>query len=247
MIKTKITRMKKSIFFYFLVLISLSGCSIIMDEEVGNGIRVTEEKKLDRFEDLEISGSFEVELVPSDQFRVMIEADENIQEFVRVDQEGDRVKVRLKNNVRVKMDGRIKLTIYMQELRTIELAGSGKVKTRSQMSHPDRMEFTIAGSGDMDIDVKSPRVEVSIGGSGEVNASGKTKRLEVDIAGSGDFIGEELLSEDSEISIAGSGNASVFASTKLDVSIAGSGDVQYRGNPTVSQSIAGRGSVKKVD
>jgi len=238
--------MKFRALFFSLVLFSLSGCAIILDEEVGNGNRVTEEKSLSRFENLEVSGSFDVELVPSTEYRVVIEADENIQEFILIDQDGDKLKIQLKDQIRISIKGKIKVTVYMEKLRSVDLAGSGLVKTRSQMTHPDKMEFSIAGSGDMELDVKSPSVEISIGGSGELKAMGKTERLEVDIAGSGDFNGLELLSEVTEVSIAGSGNASVYASRELDVSVAGSGDVEYKGNPSVTKSIAGSGSVKSI-
>ena len=56
----------------------------------------------------------------------------------------------------------------------------------------------------------------------------------------------ELMSENAKVSIAGSGDAYVFASSSLDVSVAGSGDVYYLGQPHINSKIAGSGSVKAI-
>ena len=49
-----------------------------------------------------------------------------------------------------------------------------------------------------------------------------------------------------KISIAGSGDAAVWARESLSVSVAGSGDVKYYGDPAVSRSVVGSGSIKRL-
>jgi len=238
--------MRNIICFLGLVLI-LSGCNEGFNRVEGNGITETKEKSLQSFDELEISGAFKVKLVPSDNFRAVIEADENLHEYILVDQDGDRVKIRMKNNVNIKSNQSIKITVYGNNIRRVELAGSCEMKSEGLLENTDRMELTIAGSGDADLEVKTPEMKVSIGGSGKVKIEGKTRELKLNIAGSGDFEGEKLLSEKGDISIAGSGSAKVYTSVELKVSIAGAGDVFYAGNPgNVKKSIAGVGSVKPI-
>jgi hypothetical protein len=56
----------------------------------------------------------------------------------------------------------------------------------------------------------------------------------------------DLVADDVQIRIAGSGDASVTANKSLDVSIAGSGDVKYSGNPAaLKTSTAGSGSISR--
>mgnify|MGYP001233318034 CR=1 FL=1 len=238
--------MRKVICFLGLVFV-LFGCNEGFNRVEGNGITETREKALNSFDELEISGAFKVKLVPSDNFRAVIEADENLHEYILVNQEGDRVKVRMKNNINFKTRNTIKITVYANNLRRVELAGSCDLKSDGLLENTDKMELTIAGSGDADLAVKTPEMKVNIGGSGKVKMNGKTRDLKLSIAGSGDFEGEELMSENVDISIAGSGSARVFSSIDLKVSIAGSGDVYYAGNPgNVKKSIAGVGAVKPI-
>ena len=52
------------------------------------------------------------------------------------------------------------------------------------------------------------------------------------------------LARQAKVSVAGSGDATVFAQESLTISVAGSGDVRYYGDAAVTQSIAGSGSVR---
>ena len=65
--------------------------------------------------------------------------------------------------------------------------------------------------------------------------------------GSGNIRAGNLVSEESEVEIAGSGNVEVNSSNSLDVHIMGSGEVKHRGSARVSTSIQGSGSVVRID
>lgn len=237
----------RNLFWVLVTGLMISGCDEGYNRVEGNGVIQTKEKSLNRYDELEVSGAFKVKIVPSDNYRVVIEADENLQSYIRVDQDGDRVRIKMKNNINVRTSKPIRVTVFAGNLRRIELAGSCDLKSDGLIEHPERIELTIAGSGDANIEVKTPVTKVSIGGSGKVIINGKTRDLDLSIAGSGDFEGADLLSETSEVSIAGSGSAKVYASVELKVSIAGSGDVYYGGNPpSVKKSIAGVGNVKPL-
>ena len=76
---------------------------------------------------------------------------------------------------------------------------------------------------------------------------GTSKEFEGGIAGSGNIWARDLMSEDSKVQIAGSGNIEVYATRNLDVNVMGSGEVKHRGTAQVSASITGSGSVNKID
>ncbi len=66
---------------------------------------------------------------------------------------------------------------------------------------------------------------------------------EIDIDGSADIDNFDILSEQVDVSISGSGNVQVTAIERLDVRIRGSGDVLYRGDPELTSSFSGSGRV----
>ena len=79
-------------------------------------------------------------------------------------------------------------------------------------------------------------------------AEGSAETLFTSIMGSGDLHLFRLPAKNVHISIHGSGDAEVNASSSLEAAIAGSGDIRYKGKPkAVNPSIAGSGDIHAVD
>jgi hypothetical protein len=248
-----ITFVDKTIAVKYLFVIAIStlllvSCRMRFSTEKGSGVLESKEKILGTISIVEVSGNFKVKIIPSDEHRVIVETDDNLHRFLRIEEDDNRLRVGVKNNARLKPSKPIILKVYMQEVKRVELAGSCELESEGLLKHDDHMDITMAGSSKANVEVDAPSINVSMAGSGKVKARGKTRNLKIKIAGSGDFSGSELLSESTEISISGSGDASVFSSVDLKVSIAGSGKVLYGGNPAnVKKSIAGSGVVKPID
>ena len=228
-----------------LAILLLGSCKHGFRRVEGNGVLETVEKSLGDFEKVEVSGSFKVKVIPSGENKVSFTTDENLKKYILIDQDGNRVRIRTKNNVNIKPTKSIEVVLYGNQISKFELAGSSTLRSEGVLENDDRIEVVIAGSGDANLSIKTPETKVRIGGSGKVSLEGKTRDSKVNIAGSGDYLSENLMSENVEISIAGSGNARVFASVDLKINIAGSGDVYYTGKPSnVKKNIAGSGRIK---
>ena len=87
---------------------------------------------------------------------------------------------------------------------------------------------------------------MSIAGSGDINLGGTANELDASIAGSGTVKADRLKAKSVVLNIAGSGDATVWATDTMKLSIAGSGDVKYWGDAKVTQSVAGSGSIKRL-
>lgn len=226
----------------------LSGCNWWNFKTVtGNGTITTETRSVAGFSKLSFGGPFEVQITPDEAYKCEIEADENLMDYIHVDKDGDKLKVRIRNGVNVRSKTGIKIRISMPRVDDIAFAGSGKVGVNGTIKHDGQLSLSVAGSGDIVANVHVPEVDADIAGSGSIILTGETRKAKISIAGSGDYKSAELKTETTKLSIAGSGAAWLFASTLLDVSIAGSGDVYYKGNPAeVKKSVAGAGKIQKI-
>jgi hypothetical protein len=239
--------MKKLFTIGVLALLVIAGCRWGGKHVRGNGTSVKHSFSESNFTKLKINGPFEVELQQSNGYKVEIETDENLQEYIIVQQEGDELVVKLEKNINVSTKKGMKLYISLPEFKKLSVAGSTEVKALGAFTSNRKMDLDIAGSGEIDMTLKAPELHVSIAGSGTAKLEGETRDLDISIAGSGELLAEKLLSENAEVSVAGSGTAKIYASKKLDVSIAGSGDIYYHGKPTIKQSIAGAGNIESLD
>jgi Putative auto-transporter adhesin, head GIN domain len=138
---------------------------------------------------------------------------------------------------------RLSIDITLTDFSYASIAGSGDVKGDSVLSGLDDVELNIAGSGDMQLDLEANSLATRISGSGDINVDGSATVTSHDIAGSGKILASDLLSEDCNAEISGSGEIRVNASKTLDARISGSGDVYYKGTPAVTTHISGSGNV----
>ncbi|MGN7820386.1 head GIN domain-containing protein [Chitinophaga sp. 22536] len=212
----------------------------------GSGNVIKEERDAPSFHKIKVEGSMNVFLSQGAAKKAVIEAEDNIAPLVELVNEDSRLKVRFRHDANVFTRKGVNVYLTTPEVDEIALSGSGDIKLVDKFNSKDEMKLTLSGSGNLNGTINAPEVKASIAGSGNMNLQGETKAVRVSVAGSGDYVGDNLLSEDAEVKIAGSGDAAVHASVKLEAKIVGSGDVKYKGNPNVSSSVAGSGSVRKI-
>jgi hypothetical protein len=211
----------------------------------GSGNVTTETRNVGAYHKVELKGSMDVEFTQGPAQAAVIEAEDNVIQYVRLEVHGDELVVDLKDHISLKSHKGIKIKLTAPDVNELALSGSGNIRITNTLQNDEPVRLKLSGSGNIEGAVNSPEVKASSAGSGNIKLTGETKDLDVNMAGSGNFEGADLHSENAEITIAGSGNADIHASMKLEAKIAGSGDVRYKGNPAVSSKIAGSGSVHK--
>ncbi len=142
--------------------------------------------------------------------------------------------------------GSFDVYITVRELEKIHVAGSGRIYGENTIKTRE-MELDVSGAGKMTLELDASYVDASISGSGNMKVKGETKDLEVRISGSGAIYAEDLVSENCEARISGSGRCEINVSESIDARISGSGSIYYRGNPDkVNSSTSGSGRVKRM-
>jgi hypothetical protein len=212
----------------------------------GNGNKTSQEKNIGNFTGVSASGSMDIIVTDGQTHSLRIETDENLIDYLVVKNDNGVVHVYTKDGYNLNPKTGIKVYATAPSFSRLEVSGSGKIKSNGKIKS-DGLRTEVSGSGDIILDIDTPTIEANIAGSGSATLSGATRDFSASVSGSGDIKCYNLLSEHTEIDIAGSGNAEVYASKSLDVDVSGAGDVRYKGNPSVKQNIAGAGSVRKMD
>ncbi len=137
--------------------------------------------------------------------------------------------------------------ITLPNVSEADLCGSGDIRSTNKFSNIDALKIDLWGSGQIDLEYQANSTNIELSGSGQIDLSGTSNSLSVEITGSGTVIAGELKTNDCEIEISGSGDATVHVDQKLDVEIIGSGDVQYSGTATNNTRISGSGDIRKIN
>lgn len=235
-------------FFYTLLVATFfSSCVLNNSRRIkGNGVESRENRTVPAFTKLEVSGSFDVAIDTGSE-GLVLEGDKNLLSYIETAVEGNTLKVRVRSGYNIAPRKDIHIKVGAPYLEAVSLSGSGDIESLALIRVPKKFYINISGSGDVNMQIDAPEVEAHVSGSGDVHLLGCTRKAALSSSGSGNFYCYGLLSEETHIRMAGSGNADVYASKTLEVQVAGSGDISYKGRPAVQQSIAGSGSVRHAE
>lgn len=199
------------------------------------------------YDGVKCAGSFDYVLVEGTEGNITIEGEENLIEYIITEIKNGALVVKVKNDVNLKTSRNksIKITIPFKEIENVSLAGSGDLWNDNVLAS-DNLDISLAGSGDIVLNIKASKTKASITGSGDLTLKGTSNKLEASVTGSGDFRGYDLQVNDTDVSVTGSGDAKVVCNENLKARVTGSGDIVYKGDPkTEDTNVAGSGSIKK--
>ncbi|WP_339917523.1 head GIN domain-containing protein [Yeosuana marina] len=211
----------------------------------GNGNITTITRTTSDYDGIKCAGSFDYILVSGNEGNIKIEGEENLLQYIVTEVKGNNLIVKVKDHVNLKTSMRktIKITIPFKDISKISLAGSGDLWNNDLITC-DNLDVSLAGSGDVILHVNASNIKGSVAGSGDLTFKGNTNSLEAKVAGSGDFHSFELQSKNTDISVAGSGDAEVTSTDSIKARVSGSGDIVYKGHPKKEDTkVAGSGSI----
>lgn len=214
----------------------------------GNGNMVTMERTTADYEEISVAGFFDVDLVSGTEGNLLIEAEENLQEYIITEVKGDKLTIKVKNGVNLRPsswnDG-IRITVPVTHISALSLSGSGDVTSSTPLKSSD-FSTHMSGSGDITLTIESDKLSATMSGSGDIRLSGVAKQFYVQISGSGDVSAFDLEADEVDANISGSADIQVTANQALKARVSGSGDIRYRGNPEkIDTKASGSGDISR--
>jgi cytoskeletal protein CcmA (bactofilin family) len=231
---------------YFLLSLLVAPVFTACDTVNGSGNVVREERPVGEFSEVSVEGSMNVILTKGAGPKAVIEAEDNLMAYIELEERDNELVVRFRRNTNIRSHKPVRVHLSTNTLKEVDLSGSGNVDMKGLFSSEETMHIDLSGSGNVTGEVNAPEVEINISGSGNVTLKGETRDVDVNLAGSGNCRAEELLAENANVSIAGSGDVRIYASRNIKADIIGSGGVAYKGEPAVQLNKVGSGSVRKL-
>lgn len=207
-----------------------------------------EDRHLSGFHAIEVGGPYDVTISQGSTESVKVEAPEDIQPHVTTEVVNGVLKIYNKHNDMfhwgdIFRHKKILVYVSAKYLDSIIVSGSGDVAFKNGL-HGDKMNLQVSGSGDVNGVLEVKELDTKISGSGDVKLSGHAETSAVRVSGSGDYSARGLITSNTDVHVSGSGDASIYASNKIDASVSGSGDINYAGNPkSVYKSKSGSGDI----
>ncbi len=161
----------------FVPLISFLGV-IFSSGRRGSGRERTEERSLESFHSVKVSGKVSAVVVIGDEPSITVSTDDNLLEFVRTEVRKGVLHVGFSRGVSASVP--LRLSISAAELRELALGGAARVKASGET---DELRVKVSGAGRVDAsELIARRVAVVVSGAGRVDVHAE-EELSVRISG----------------------------------------------------------------
>jgi hypothetical protein len=196
----------------------------------GNGKLVTREIDVRSFDELKASGVYELKLVQGKE-SVKIEADENLQEYFSVSNNGSTLVINMDKLRNKSLNGKNTLKVYVsfKKLKELDLKMVGNTTSEKNLSFDD-LNIVNKSVGNLKLDLTANKLSLDNKSVGNVTLSGKATNAVFENDGVGSLRAGDLIVQTLDIKNQGVGSAEVNVEKELKVKESWISNVKNRGS-----------------
>ena len=189
-----------------------------------------EERKLDNFTGLQVSGGISVEIYEGSPHADINVTKGDIDDLITEVRDGV-LKIKFENKWFNSGSRQAKIKLY-SNLNLEEISGSAGAYIHSEetLTSGD-LEVDCSSGASVDLVVETGDCEADVSSGGSLKLSGEASDLEASSSSGGSFNGSNLKSADVEVSASSGGVAKVWVTGDLEASASSGGSVKYKGDP----------------
>ncbi|TRW27449.1 DUF2807 domain-containing protein [Flavobacterium zepuense] len=198
-------------------------------EASGKTVKTT--RQVAEFENLSTNGPFEIILKEGISGKIIIEAPENITDYIITAVTNNTLDISIKEGLIFKPSNKNKVIVHVpfKALNEISLSGSGSIISEKTLA--SNVKIFLNGSGNINLRLHSPKTEAIVTGAGHIELTGSSDNFTCFVTGSGSINAKELDSNNVNAAVKGSGNLKVLCNKAIKGRISGSGTIAFTGEP----------------
>jgi hypothetical protein len=241
--------MKKISIVLLIVVTTMFGmnacASGVFKTVAGNGNVTREIRETGSFNIIKASSGVNVFLFQGEEEKVIVEADENLQECVIIRNEGRTLHCYLDCSIRSSK----KLNVYVN-YRTLNKinASTGADVFGETVVRTDLLDIDVSSGADVKVEVEADRLKCNVSSGADVVIRGKANSFHANASSGADIKAENLTVNECWANVSSAGEVRVNVVDKLDANASSGGDVRYSGNPPlVNINRSSGGDVKRFN
>ena len=192
----------------------------------GNGNVEKQERSVGDFTGVVVRSGIDLLVTQGDQNKVVIETDENLQEFIVTEVESGILYIYVQKNAKIYKSSAMEAHVAVNQLDKLNVSGGGDVQSQGLITTDD-IGIAISGGGDLQFDLKANRAKCDVSGGGDVGLDADIKEFKAAISGGGDLHFDGVLGL-LDLRISGGGDAKINGGSRADgviISMSGGGDL----------------------
>lgn len=200
----------------------------------GSGKTITKEIAVSSFDQLNVKGVFSVLLTQGSKEEVRIEADDNLQEYFEVKNEGSKLSIGMKKDMSYETEGKLKVYVTFKKLKSMELKTVGNISSTASLDFDD-LQISNKSVGSVDLKMTAQTLNVENKSVGNMKLNGKAQSAVIRNKGVGSVHAGDFVVDKMDIENEGVGHAEVNATKEIKVKDSFLGKVKNKGAATIKK------------
>lgn len=200
----------------------------------GSGNVITKDVAIQSFDQLQVSGVFNVVLTQGSKESVKIEAEDNLQQLFEVKNEGNKLIVDMKKDSH--FDPKKKMTVHItfKNLKSMDLKMVGNLTSEGNLSFGD-LSLNNKSVGSVDLALNAQKLDIKNKSVGNLKLRGKADNAVIKSNSVGSIKAADFVVQTMDIDNDGVGSAEVNAAKELKVKESFLGKVRNAGSATAKR------------
>ena len=216
--------------FVLILCLAITACADgqIRKTVYGNGKVVSKDRTPGQASGIRVSTGIDVYLTQGNNLKLVVEADENLHEYIITEVKNGVLYVYADANIRDAEMKRVYVTL--KEINSVGTSSAGDVIGETPVETDD-LRLSASSAGDIKLEVYANNIDANISSSGDVTLNGEADVLEADLSSAGDLNAYNLRVKEADISVSSAGGADIFVTEKLTARASSAGEINYKGDP----------------
>lgn len=227
-----------------LAVLSLGSC-LEFETVFPYGNTVAYERPVRTFDNIAVSSGFELIVTQDNSQEVVIEAKENLHQYIEVEVIGSTLRVYCRRGIIFGWGAVVRVYVSTDYLDNVSSSGGGSI-VFDNLWVGNKLDIHVSGGGDLFGDVDLISLDVSLSGGSKADLAGFADYLNINSSGGSKTWFNYLESLDCDITVSGGGYAEIYAKQNLHVNGSGGSKVFFKGNPFITSNLSGGSIVNKT-
>ncbi|WKV12753.1 head GIN domain-containing protein [Marivirga harenae] len=192
------------------------------------------------FHSISVNSAYTVYVKQSNKEEVRVEAEKEIYDLTEITVQEGVLHINIKRDDskssksiwqkidNIKLMPTLKVYVSIKDVQSLSVNGNGKLITENSIAS-DKLSLLVAGTGSMEVDIKSKSIDAKLTGPGSLTIKGYADNMDIENSGAGSIEAYDFEVQNSNARLYGLGSMKINVSNKLDAKIYGSGNLLVKG------------------
>jgi hypothetical protein len=194
----------------------------------GNHKVVKKERDAGTFTGIKVSTGIDVYLTQGDKMGLVVEADENLHEYIVSEVDDGILNIYADANIRDADMKRVYVT--MKEVNSVSTTSAGDIIGETPVK-TENLNISASSAGNVKLEIYAVKIEADASSSGDLTLTGETDILNANLSSAGDLNAFNLKTREADVTVSSAGDADIYVTERLTARASSAGDVNYTGDP----------------